>query len=141
MPSPTCRIAIICHDPPPAEHEGRLTEFGLQDALDRLHAGAGLPGGALRFDLEARVKEAPGGAPDFAGPFVHGPRGGRFAYLGWRTPGSPWIRRYKIPLAGITWALLETGATLVAEVSAATRLATLPIPAGWAAEPPPAQHG
>lgn len=132
MSSPTIHLVLICRDAPPPEHEGRPMEFGLQDARQVLHPGAPLPGGALRFELDAAVKVRRGGAPDLGGPFVHGPAGGRFLYLGWRAiGGAAWTRRYKIPLAGISPQLLDAGA-LHATVSAAERAATLSLLDGWA---------
>jgi hypothetical protein len=51
------------------------------------------------------------GAADFRGPFVQGPRGGRFVYLDIGTLAgqhdSPWSRRLKVPLSGITTTLLR----------------------------------
>jgi hypothetical protein len=129
----TARIVLVCQDPPPGEHAGSPTEFGLLDKAGVLHAGTSYAGGAQRFALAAQVKDGLGGAPDFAGPFVHGPRGGRFLYLGWRPPGGAWIRRYKILLAGMTAELLDTAGAgaLEAVVSTNERRATLSIPAGW----------
>jgi hypothetical protein len=50
-------------------------------------------------------------APNFLGPFSQGPRGGRFVYVnsGQRAsqPQSRWDRRAKVPLTGITWALIR----------------------------------
>jgi hypothetical protein len=49
--------------------------------------------------------------PRFGGPFVHGPAGGKFLYLDIGTfagqKDSPWNRRLKIPLSGISPALLK----------------------------------
>jgi hypothetical protein len=54
--------------------------------------------------------------PDFSGPFVQGPKGGRFIYIDIGTCAgqrdSRWSRRLKIPLTAITEemtaAVLET---------------------------------
>ncbi len=51
------------------------------------------------------------GPPNFRGPFVQGPPGGRFIYINSGTyagqADSCWSRRAKIPLSGITWDLIE----------------------------------
>ena len=63
--------------------------------------------GALRFEFDARVKEGKDGQPVFLGPFVQGPPHERFVYLDIGTYAgqrdTPWGRRLKIPLRGITW--------------------------------------
>jgi Family of unknown function (DUF5990) len=119
------RLCIICEVPPSVTYAGQPAEFGLQDTRQNLHAGVAQPDGSLRFLCEVSVKPSQAGhAPDFGGPFVHGPRGARFLYLGLRDADSAWIRRLKVPLAGITWEqvadtnLLPSGA-LVARVSGA----------------------
>lgn len=130
MPS-HLHLVLVCRDAPPLEHEGRPMEFGIQDSRQVLHPGAPLPGGALRFDVDAAVKIRRDGTPDLGGPFVHGPAGARFLYLGWRAiGGATWTRRYKIPLAGIAPELLAAG-TLSAAVSTAERTTTLSLSEGW----------
>lgn len=68
-------------------------------------------GGDLYFNLTATVKgdQTNDPLPDFKGPFIHGPLGGRFIYIDIGTAAgqdSPWTRRLKIPLTGITWKLI-----------------------------------
>ena len=62
-------------------------------------------GSDLRFDLTAGVRTT-GNSADFRGPFIQGPAGGRFVYIGIGTfagqADTPWSRRLKIPLTGIT---------------------------------------
>lgn len=57
------------------------------------------------FSLPVRLKIAKTGEPDFSGPFVQGPLGGRFVYINVGSSAgdldSPWQRRMKIPLTGI----------------------------------------
>ena len=136
-PSPSrIRLQITCAAPPPAIYDGQPTEFGLQDKQQALHPGVSQADGALRFSCEVAVKpHAATGVPDFGGPFVHGPAGARFLYLGWRPPGGAWIRRFKIPLTPISWeqvAAAQAGA-LAARVSA-TRSGTVALlGAGWTA--------
>lgn len=60
----------------------------------------------LIFNLPVKLKTAKTGEPDFGGPFVQGPAGGRFVYINVGTSAgdlnSPWQRRMKIPLSGIS---------------------------------------
>ena len=67
---------------------------------------------AVTFDFTVRVgPPRTGGAPNFLGPFTQGPADGRFVYVnvGKRAgqPDTPWDRRAKIPLTGITAALVK----------------------------------
>lgn len=66
-------------------------------------------GGDLVFEFTATEK----GGNDLAGPFVQGKKGERFVYLDIGTIagqyGSPWSRRLKIPLTGITPQMLAAG--------------------------------
>lgn len=64
------------------------------------------------FDFAVRVGvAAPGSCPRLLGPFTQGPPTARFVYVnsGMHAgqPGSRWDRRAKIPLSGITAALIE----------------------------------
>jgi hypothetical protein len=65
----------------------------------------------LRFEFPVRVKESKDGQPNFLGAFAQGPASGRFIYLDIGTyagqKGTHWGRRLKIPLAGITWGMIE----------------------------------
>lgn len=68
-------------------------------------------GGDLLFTCAVGVKPGKDGWPDFNGPFVQGPAGERFVYIGIGAfagvAGSTWQRRLKIPLRGITNAMLD----------------------------------
>ena len=70
-------------------------------------------GNNLEFNCTARVENlnSKKGIPNFLGPFVQGPKGGRFIYIDIGTYAgqvdSPWSRRLKIPLTGIGWNDLE----------------------------------
>jgi uncharacterized protein DUF5990 len=59
-------------------------------------------------------------SPALLGPFVQGPPAERFVYLDIGTyagqKDSSWSRRLKIPLSGITMALIKSQATLEARV-------------------------
>lgn len=65
----------------------------------------------LRFEFPIRVKEGKDGQPNFLGSFAQGPANQRFIYLDIGTcagqTNTPWSRRLKIPLAGITWPMIE----------------------------------
>jgi hypothetical protein len=78
-------------------------------------------GNDLKFEISVAAKiSRKGAAPDFGGPFVQGPRGARFLYLDIGTyagqSNTCWSRRLKIPLIGITWKMISSRKTLVAEV-------------------------
>lgn len=97
-------VLLICQDTPPPEREGRAMEFGAQDKAGVLHRGVPEGERALRFALRIVARPAADGEVDFAGPFVHGVPQGRFLYLGYRPLGeTTWTRRWKIPLAALTW--------------------------------------
>jgi hypothetical protein len=135
MPTPTrARLQITCVAPPPADSEGQPTEFGVQDKQQALRSGIVQPDGALVFSCEVNVKPRAGsGAPDYSGPLVHGPAGARFLYLGWRPIGGAWIKRFKIPLAPISWEQLAAAraGVLIAQVSAARSGTVALLGEGW----------
>jgi hypothetical protein len=60
----------------------------------------------LKFEFAVGVKTGKDGAPDFSGPFVQGPRGGRYFYIDIGTYAGQvntcWSRRLKVPLSCIT---------------------------------------
>ena len=76
----------------------------------------------LRFEFPIRVKEGKSGEPNFLGAFAQGPASSRFIYLDIGTYAgqtkTTWSRRLKIPLASITWPMIEqaSGASVVIEV-------------------------
>ena len=121
----------------PTGYLGQPAEFGLQDRAENLVPGERLPGDLVRFTIEVQV------APDaeshrvrFSSPYVHGPAGAKFLYLGWRYAGlsRAWIRRQKIPLAALTWDAIEAATgeppTFAVEiVPIIERAAT--VPAAW----------
>jgi hypothetical protein len=61
----------------------------------------------LVFEFTLGIRVSKPAAPDFRGPVVQGPLGQRFVYIDIGTyagqTGTPWSRRLKIPLIGITW--------------------------------------
>jgi hypothetical protein len=116
------QLRVICEAPPPSLYEDALTEFGIQDKHGVVHAGQPEADGSVVFDITVDVPDTGAGSPRFRGPFFHGPVGSPFLYLSWRmtAEGSPWIRRMKVPLSGITTeqitAAYEDGLALVARV-------------------------
>jgi hypothetical protein len=107
-------------------------------------------GGDLRFEFTAELKPAAADA-DFRGPFVQGPAGGRFVYVDIGTLagqiGSPWSRRLKVPLTGISTGMgrrasAGDGAVLEAVVPGTGRdgtpaCASVKSFAGWKVVPAP----
>lgn len=129
----TLRLHLTCIDPPPAQHNGQATKFGLQDRDRHLMPGCALPDGALLFSFEVQVAYRPDGSVVIGGRFVHGPPQGRFLYLGWRLPGGVWIRRIKVPLVPITAELAKAG-VLAASV-AGDRVGTVALHQSWHVPP------
>ena len=107
------------------------------------------PDGRPRFACELRARRDPRtGASVFGGPFAFGPPTGRFLYVSWSAvrpdapdPGHAMFRRMKVPLGGITWALVEEaaarpGGVLEATVPGVARdggpaCASVPLRDGW----------
>ncbi|PYQ93373.1 MAG: hypothetical protein DMF97_20095, partial [Acidobacteria bacterium] len=90
-------------------------DFGLQ-----IGRGAGYKtvqkqrsrGQDLHFEFSVTVMAANNkAAPDFRGPVVQGPAGQRFVYIDIGTCAgqidTPWSRRLKIPLIGITPVMID----------------------------------
>ena len=67
----------------------------------------------LTFEVTVRVVESERKEPHFLGPFVQGPPDGRFVYINIGASagqqGTPWNRRLKVPLRGITWKMVDAG--------------------------------
>jgi hypothetical protein len=66
----------------------------------------------ITFDFTVRVgAQQTNGAPNLLGPFTQGSPADRFVYVNSGTPAgqsdSPWTRRAKVKLAGITQAMIE----------------------------------
>lgn len=85
------------------------TRFGVQDKSGRIGPAAGRHADSAAFEIEVRVSDGdPGSAPNFLGPYAHGTPRVRFLYLSLaRGDGSRWIKRIKVPLSSITWAMIE----------------------------------
>lgn len=97
------------------------------------------------FDFSVTVSGAgTDGGPRLLGPCVQGPPSGRFVYLNSGTyagaPGAVDGRRAKVPLGGISWALIDAlpaGGCLEAHIAGTARdggvaCASVPLlPPGW----------
>ncbi len=114
---------------------------GKADLVDRVISN----GSDVTFTLAVGYLISDDGVLDFRGPFVQGPRGGRFIYVNCgglaAQVGSPWRTRVKISLNGITAQML---ADCAAKPSQALRVqidgkaknggppaATVPFVKGW----------
>lgn len=103
-------LRIVLVDPPPG------VDFGIQEGKGndyRTIAVKRSKVGNLTLDCSVIVKgNRAGGPPNFAGPISQGPPTGRFIYIDiGKSAGqfdSCWQRRIKIPLAGITWEMIDT---------------------------------
>jgi uncharacterized protein DUF5990 len=98
-------LRIIVVEPPAG------VSFALQRGKAELTSVVISTGADLSFELTARVSNKEDVEPNLLGPFVQGPRGGRFVYVNSGTlagqTGSSWTRRAKIGLQGITWKLIS----------------------------------
>lgn len=98
-----CRIVL---ETPPAG-----VDYGLQkghgSAFEAVQTQRS-NGRDLQFEFTAEVRA--GSAADLRGGFVQGPPGGRFVYIDIGTiagqSDTPWSRRLKVPLTGITGAMI-----------------------------------
>src|SRR4051794_29923914 len=87
-------------------------KFGLQRGRGDLLPPVEVSAERLCFDFGLRVGgERADGGPNLLGAFAQGPPAGRFVYVNSGTlagqADSCWTRRAKVPLAGVTWELLE----------------------------------
>ncbi len=111
------QLRIVLVEPPPG------IDFGLQkgrgndyETVEKQRSESG----DLSFEFSVRVQDGPNGRPNFLGPFTQGPPAVRFVYIDIGTyasqTGTPWSRRLKIPLTGITWDVMEKATVLEARV-------------------------
>ena len=132
-------LRIILISPPPG------IDFGLQKGggndyeivqIQRSNTGD------LRFEFNVRVKEGKEGEPNFLGPFVQGPTSGRFVYIDIGTYAgqrdTPWSRRLKVPLSGISWSAIKKATSFETQVPGTGKdgsptCATVKPFAGWKA--------
>ncbi len=85
--------------------------FCIQKGKDELVEYVVSTGKDITFGLSAKVKEGKDGSPNFSGDFIQGTPRERFVYIcsGKRAGqlNTPWERRTKIHLSGITWAQIK----------------------------------
>ena len=100
---------------------------------------------ALVFEFDINLRGATAdGTPRLLGPFVQGPPTARFVYLNSGAAagqaGTTWQRRAKVPLSGLSWALIDAlppGVRLEARIAGKSRdggpaCASVPLLApGW----------
>jgi hypothetical protein len=103
-------LRIVLEKPPPG------VDFGIQKGRGSIYEtiqAQRSTGGDLTFAFNVVAKVASAGLVDFAGPIVQGPRGARFVYVDIGTfagqRDTPWSRRLKVPLTGITSDLIRRG--------------------------------
>jgi len=106
------------------ERPTKDVDFGLQSGHGSAYEIAQKQrsqGKDLKFEFTITAK--PGRKdtlPHFAGPFVQGPSGDKFVYINIGTyagqTDTPWSRRLKIPLSGITWDMINSARVLVAHI-------------------------
>ena len=115
-------IRIILVDPPAGVafgvQRGRGANYETLQVQQRTR-------GEIVFEFSLTVNDSRKDAPNFVGPFAQGPADGRFLYLDVGTyagqKDTPWSRRIKIPLKGISWTLVKkvtakSGLALVAKI-------------------------
>ena len=95
------RIVLVS---PPAD-----VTFAVQRGKDELVSQLRSTGADVAFDVTIGIVQSDG-QTDFRGPFVQGPRGGRFVYVNSGTlagdAAAGWTRRAKIALGGISAELI-----------------------------------
>jgi hypothetical protein len=114
MSAQTVQFRIKVLRPPPG------VAFSLQRKKDELVDVVMSNGSDLVFEWDMTAERAEGDAVRLLGPFSQGPPSARFVYLcigksagQW---GSPWTRRVKVPLAGVTWPLVEEALKMAGSV-------------------------
>ena len=99
MPTGELRLRLVVDDPVAG------VAIQMQRGKDRLLPPTRSSASALVFDFTVRLGPTPKGLR-FLGEFVQGPTSGRFVYVSSGKyagqPASPWARRAKVSLEGIT---------------------------------------
>jgi hypothetical protein len=119
-------LRIVVVDPPPG------VTFALQRGKSELVPPSRSTPKQLVFDLTVRVRDEE--QPNFLGPFAQGPRGARFGYINSGTyagqTNTPWSRRAKVHLSGITWPLIHraNGKPIEARIAGTAATAAPPAP-------------
>ena len=110
-------IRLVLVDPPPG------VAFGIQRGTGAHYQALfvqQVKHGEVIFDFSLTVRENPRGSlPNFKGSFVQGRPAARFIYIAVGTyagqKDTPWSRRMKVPLQGITWALIRQATSKVGQ--------------------------
>ena len=132
-------LRILVMDPPPG------VRWALQRGRDELIAADVVSPGVIGFTFSIDVADAASVPPRLLGKCTQGPPDARFVYLNSGTSahqfGSPWSRRAKVPLKGITAeliaaALARPGLRLEASVRGTGKdggpsCATVPLLGDW----------
>ena len=133
-------VRLLVRRPPPG------VQLRVQRGRAELVAPSATSVDTVTFDLQIRVVLDGSAPPRLRGAELQGPPAGRFVYVNSGTragqPDSPWDRRAKVSLAGLTSALLmeavaTPGAVLIAEIEGTSRdggpsCATVPLlGGGW----------
>jgi hypothetical protein len=103
------RIRLVLVDPPAGIDYGIQKGSGANyETLFVQQRGRGDV--SFEFPMTVRDNRA-GNLPNFLGPLAQGPATARFVYIDVGTyagqQGTSWSRRMKVPLDGITWALVK----------------------------------
>lgn len=97
------------------QHPLAGVQFRLQQGRADLVAPTRVTPDSIQFEFTLRPGPPRGGRPTLRGPAAQGPPDGRFVYInsGRRAgqQGTGWDRRAKVPLRGITTALLNAALT------------------------------
>lgn len=105
----TFRI-ILKHSPVGVDFGLQKGQGGKYETIQKQRSGAK----DLPFTFTVTTKKDKEGNPDFRGPVVQGAVGGRFVYIDIGTyagqTGTEWARRLKVPLRGLTWAIIKQSA-------------------------------
>ncbi len=132
-------LRILVVEPP----EGVI--FAVQRGRDELLPPEARIGDTLVFEFSLRIADADAQPPRLVGPFAQGPPATRFVYVNSGTlagqPESYWTRRAKVPLRGISQALLQaalkqTGSRIEASIRGTGRdggpaCASVPLLSEW----------
>jgi hypothetical protein len=102
-------MRLVLVDPPPG------VDFGIQRGHGSQYETLFVQQrtrGDVSFDFSLTVADnRKDGLPNFQGSFAQGPPAGRFIYIDVGTyagqKNTPWSRRMKVPLEGITWSLIR----------------------------------
>lgn len=126
-------LRIIVENPP--------VRFAVQRGKDELLEAASATAKQQVFEFSVRARDDRSDGPNFLGPFAQGPAGDRFVYVNsGKMAGdvdADWQRRAKVPLGGITWAMIKKGSVIEARIEGTARdggpaCATVPLlGGGW----------